>query len=81
MDRQKLIAQRERLIRELKETNEEIERLDEEIRKGKIKKIYDLLEELWGNTSEVFEIENYHGDTIEISFEDLLDSIERNFGF
>ena len=79
MDKQKLLAQRDKLIRELNETNEEIERLDKEIRKGKIKKIYDLLEELWGSTSEVFEIENYHGDTLEINFEDLLDSIERHF--
>lgn len=79
MDRQALIAQRDRLMRELNETNREIERLDKEIRKGKIKKTCDLLEELWKQTSETFEIENYDGDTIDIDFEDLLNSIKRHF--
>lgn len=79
MDRQALIAQRDRLQRELNETNREIERLDKEIRTGKIKKVCNLLEELWKETSEVFEIKNYGGDTIEIDFEDLLKSIKRHF--
>lgn len=80
MDRQALIAQRDRLVRELNETNREIERLNKEIQKGKIKKVCDLLDELWGKTSEVFEIENYDGDTIGIDFEDLSKSIKKNFG-
>lgn len=80
MDRQALIAQRDRLQRELNETNREIERLDKEIRTGKIKKACDLLEELWKDTSEVFEVENYGGDVIDIDFEDLLNSIKKHFG-
>lgn len=79
MDRQKLLAQRDRLMRELNETNQEIERLDKVIRNGKIKKTCDLLEELWKDTSEVFEIENYGGDVIEVDFEDLVESIKRHF--
>lgn len=80
MDKQALMAQRDRLMRELSETNREIERLDKEIRRGKIKKTCDLLKELWEETSETFEIENYGGDTIEIDFEDLLNSIKAHFG-
>lgn len=80
MDRQTLIAQRDRLRRELDETNRAIERLDKEIRTGKIKKACDLLEELWKDTSEVFEVENYDGDVIDIDFEDLLNSIKKHFG-
>lgn len=87
MDRQALITQRDRLQRELSETNRklneinrEIERLDKEIRRGKIKKTCDLLEELWEETSETFEIENSDGDNIYIDFEDLFKSIKRYFG-
>lgn len=80
MDRQVLIAQRDRVARELNEINREIERLDKEILTGKIKKSCDLLEELWKDTSEVFEVENYSGDVIDIDFEDLLKSIKRYFG-
>lgn len=79
MDRQKLLAQRDRLLQELSETNREIARLNKEVRKGKIKKICDLLEELWKDTNEDFEIENYSGDVIEIDFEDLFKSIKRYF--
>jgi hypothetical protein len=80
MDKQALIAQRDRLMQELNETNREIERLNKEIQTGKIKKVCDLLEELWKQTSEVFEIENYDGDIIGIDFEDLSKSIKKQFG-
>lgn len=80
MDRQKLIAQREKLIRELKETNEEIERLDKEIRKGKIKKTCDLLRELWESTDETFQIRDDEGAYLEVDFENIYDAIETHFG-
>lgn len=79
MDRQTLIAQRDRLTRELNEVHRELERIDKEIRRGKIKKTCDLLRELWEETSETFEIENCDGDTIDIDFEDLLNSIQAHF--
>lgn len=79
MTREELVAKKERLTKELNEVSRKIEQLDKEIRIGKIKKACDLLEELWGQTSEVFEVENYGGDTIEIDFEDLLKSIKRHF--
>lgn len=80
MNRQELIVRRDRLMRELNETNKEIARLDEIIQNGKIKKVYELLEELWVESKETFEIENYSGDTIYIDFEDLLGSIKKHFG-
>lgn len=79
MTREELVAKRERLTKELNEVSRKIEQFDKEIRIGKIKKACDLLEELWCQTSEVFEIENYGGDTIEIDFEDLFKSIKRHF--
>lgn len=79
MTREELVAKRERLTKELNEVSRKIEQLDKEIRIGKIKKACDFLEELWCQTSEVFEIENYGGDTIEIDFEDLFKSIKRHF--
>lgn len=80
MDRQALIEQRDALMQELNKINQEIEQLNKEIQMDKVKKVCDLLKELWlGQTTESFEIENFEGYVIEIDFEDLYKSIKRHF--
>lgn len=81
MDRQALMAERDRLKKEVFEIERKIEQLDKEIQRGKIKKVCDLMRELWNDASdEVFEIENFDGETIDIDFEDLSNSIKRYYG-
>ena len=80
MDMQELLAQKNRLIRELNETNDAIARLNKENLKGKIKKVCDLLRELWESTDETFKIRDDEGAYLEVDFENLYDAIETQFG-
>lgn len=79
MTREELLEKKKKLEANLASINEELDRLDDMIRKEKVKELCNLLEELWKQTDEEFEIENYDGDDIMIDFEDLFYAIKRHF--
>ena len=79
MDLQALIAKKHNLEKELDEVCDEIVKLKKTIREGKIRKVCDLLEELWKETETTFEIRNHAGDFIDIDFGDLCISLEEEF--
>lgn len=80
MDLQALIAKKTSLEKELDEICDEIVRLKKTIREGKIRKVCELLEELWKETETTFEIRNHAGEYIDIDFEDLCNSLAEEFG-
>ena len=79
MDLQTLIAKKTSLEKELDEICNEIAELKKTIRKGKIRKVCELLRELWEETGETFEIENGEGEYIYADFEDLYEALEAEF--
>lgn len=80
MDLQALIAKKNSLEKELDEICDEIVKLKKTIREGKIRKVCELLEELWKETETIFEIRNHAGEYIDIDFEDLCNSLAEEFG-
>ena len=79
MTREELLEKKKRLEADLALINEDLARLNDMIRKDKIKKVCDLLKELSEYTDEDFEIQNYIGEVIEIDLEDIYESIRRHF--
>ena len=80
MDLQALIAKKTSLEKELDEVCDEIVKLKKTIRKGKIRKVCELLRELWEETGESFEIRNGDQEYIYADFEDLYKALEEEFG-
>ena len=80
MDLQTLITKKNSLERELNEINNEIVKLKETIRRGKVRKVCELLRELWEETDVAFEIMNNDEEYIYVDFEDIFRALEEEFG-
>ena len=79
MTREELLEKKKKLEADLALIDEDLDRLDDMALKDNLRKVCDLLKELWKQTDEDFEIENYDGDVITIDFEDLFNSIKKHF--
>lgn len=80
MDLQELIAKKTSLEKELDEISIEIAKLKQTIRKGKVRKVCELLRELWEETDDAFEIMNDDEEYIYVDFEDIFRALETEFG-
>ena len=80
MDLQALIAKKNSLEKELDEICDEIVKIKKKNRIEKVRKVCDLLRELWEETGDTFEIMNGDKEYIYVDFEDIYNALEAEFG-